>query len=98
MACAGIIPAGTASMRRSAGRTRPDAAPDTGALRQGRQRQSQMTDSTLETALRRDRWAVGGAIGLIGALAWSYVLWLANDMDRGGMDMTGFRMAGFGIM
>jgi len=57
-----------------------------------------MTDSALETVLRRDRWVVGGAIGIIGALAWSYVLWLANDMDMGGMDMTGFRMAGIGIM
>jgi predicted metal-binding membrane protein len=57
-----------------------------------------MTDSTLETVLRRDRWVVGGAIGIIVALAWSYVLWLANDMDMGGMDMTGFRMAGIGIM
>src|SRR4051794_4718494 len=98
MACAGTIPAGTASMRQSAGRTRPDATPDTGALRQGRQRQSQMTDSPLETVLRRDRWVVGGAIGIIAALAWSYVLWLANDMDMGSMDMTGFRMAGIGIM
>ena len=51
-----------------------------------------MTDSTLETVLRRDRWIVGGAIGIIVALAWSYVLWLANDMDMGGMDMTGLRM------
>src|SRR5947207_311874 len=69
-------------------------------LRQGRQRQSQMTDSTLETVRRRDRWVVGGAIGIIVALAWSYVLWLANDMDMGGMDMTGLRMipAGIGIM
>ena len=59
-----------------------------------------MTDSTLETVLRRDRWIVGGAIGIIVALAWGYVLWLANDMDMGGMDMTGFRMipAGMGIM
>ena len=59
-----------------------------------------MTDSTLETVLRRDRWIVGGAIGIIVALAWGYVLWLANDMDMGGMDMTGFRMipAGIGIM
>ena len=59
-----------------------------------------MTDSTLETVLRRDRWIVGGAIGVIAALAWGYVLWLANDMDMGGMDMTGFRMipAGIGIM
>ena len=59
-----------------------------------------MTDSTLETVLRRDRWLIGGAIGIIVALAWSYVLWLARDMDMGGMDMTGFRMipAGIGIM
>jgi predicted metal-binding membrane protein len=59
-----------------------------------------MTDSTLETVLRRDRWVIGGAIGIIVALAWGYVLWLANDMDMGGMDMTGFRMipAGIGIM
>jgi predicted metal-binding membrane protein len=70
------------------------------ALRQGRQRQSQMTDNTLETVLRRDRWLVGGAIGIIVALAWSYVLWLANDMDMGGVDMTGLRMipTGIGIM
>ena len=59
-----------------------------------------MTDSTLETVLRRDRWIVAGALGMIVALAWGYVLWLANDMDMGGMDMTGFRMipAGIGIM
>jgi predicted metal-binding membrane protein len=59
-----------------------------------------MTDSALETVLRRDRWIVGGAILIIVALAWAYVLWLANDMDMGGMDMTGFRMipAGIGIM
>src|SRR6185369_10530237 len=100
MACAGIIPAGTASMRRSAGRTRPDATPDVGALRQDRQHQSQMTGTTLETVLRRDRRVVGGAIGTIVALAWAYVLWLANCMDMGGMDMTGFPMipAGVAIM
>jgi predicted metal-binding membrane protein len=59
-----------------------------------------MTDSTLETVLRRDRFIVAGALGIIIALAWGYVLWLANDMDMGGMDMTGFRMipAGTGIM
>jgi predicted metal-binding membrane protein len=51
-----------------------------------------MTDSTLEIVLRRDRWIVGGAIAAIAALAWAYVLWLANDMDMGGMDMTDFRM------
>src|SRR6266487_4337081 len=59
-----------------------------------------MTDGTLETVLRRDRLAVAGALGMIGALTWGYVLWLAADMDMGGMDMTGFRMipAGIGIM
>src|SRR6266704_455345 len=59
-----------------------------------------MTESGLETVLRRDRLIVAGALGLIVALAWGYVLWLAADMDMGGMDMTGFRMipAGMGIM
>jgi len=59
-----------------------------------------MTDTTLEMVLRRDRLVVAGALGLIVALAWSYLLWLAADMDMGGMDMTGFRMipAGMGIM
>jgi predicted metal-binding membrane protein len=59
-----------------------------------------MTDSTLETVLRRDRIIVAGALGITIALAWGYVLWLANDMDMGGMDMTRFRMipAGVGIM
>jgi predicted metal-binding membrane protein len=59
-----------------------------------------MTYSTLETVLRRDRVVVAGALGVIAALAWGYVLWLAADMDMGGMDMTGFRMipAGIGIM
>ena len=59
-----------------------------------------MTDSALETVLRRDRWIVGGAIGIIVLLAWFYVLRLAGDMDMGGMDMTGYRMipAGIAIM
>jgi predicted metal-binding membrane protein len=59
-----------------------------------------MTDSTLETVLRRDRLIVAGALGVLVALAWAYVLWLAADMDMGGMDMSGFRMvpAGIGLM
>jgi predicted metal-binding membrane protein len=59
-----------------------------------------MTDGTLETVLRRDRAVVAGALAVIAALAWGYVLWLAADMDMGGMDMAGFRMipAGLGIM
>jgi predicted metal-binding membrane protein len=59
-----------------------------------------MTDTALETVLRRDRLIVAGALGVTAALAWIYLLWLAADMDMGGMDMTGFRMipAGMGIM
>jgi len=59
-----------------------------------------MTNGTLEAVLRRDRLVVAGALWMIAALAWIYVLWLAADMDMGGMDMTGFRMipAGAGIM
>jgi predicted metal-binding membrane protein len=59
-----------------------------------------MTDSILETVLRRDRRVVAGALGVIVALAWGYVLWLASDLDMGGMDMAGFRMipAGIGII
>ena len=59
-----------------------------------------MTASSLEAVLRRDRLIVAGALAAVAALAWAYVLWLAGDMDMGGMDMTGFRMipAGIGIM
>jgi predicted metal-binding membrane protein len=59
-----------------------------------------MTASPLEAVLRRDRLIVAGALAAIAVMAWAYVLWLAADMDMGGMDMTGFRMipAGIGIM
>jgi predicted metal-binding membrane protein len=59
-----------------------------------------MTDSTLESVLRRDRLIVASALGVIAALAWAYVLWLAADMDMDGMNMSGFRMvpAGIGMM
>ncbi len=60
----------------------------------------EVTDSTLGSVLRRDRLIVASALGAITALAWGYVLWLAADMDMGGMNMSGFRMvpAGLGIM
>src|SRR6185312_12226336 len=48
-----------------------------------------MTDTALETVLRRDRIIVAGALGTIVALAWGYVLWLANDMDMGGIGRHG---------
>jgi predicted metal-binding membrane protein len=59
-----------------------------------------MADSTLEAVLRRDRLIVGSALGVIAALAWAYVFWLAADMSMGGMDMSGLRMipAGLGMM
>ena len=59
-----------------------------------------MTAGTLEAVLRRDRVIVAGALAVIAALAWAYVLWLAADMDMGGMNMSGFRMvpAGAGMM
>ncbi len=56
--------------------------------------------AALEAVLRRDRAVVIAALGIITALAWAYLAWLANDMWMGGMDMTGFRMipAGQGLM
>ena len=59
-----------------------------------------MTDAMLEVVLRRDRIVVVVALAVITALAWVYVLWIAVDMDMGGMEMSGFRMipAGVGLM
>jgi predicted metal-binding membrane protein len=59
-----------------------------------------MNDGPLEAVLRRDRVVVACALAALAALAWAYVLWLAADMEMGGMNMTGFRMipAGIGIM
>jgi predicted metal-binding membrane protein len=59
-----------------------------------------MSDTALEAVLRRDRAVVIGAITVITALAWADLVWLADDMAMGGMDMTGYRMipAGRGLM
>jgi predicted metal-binding membrane protein len=59
-----------------------------------------MTDTALEAVLRRDRAIIVAALILLTALAWGHVLWLAEDMFMGGMDMTGFRMipTGMGLM
>jgi predicted metal-binding membrane protein len=51
-----------------------------------------MTDAAIEVVLRRDRVVVGTALFVVTALACAYLLWLASDMDMGGMDMTGFRV------
>jgi predicted metal-binding membrane protein len=59
-----------------------------------------MAAAPLEAVLRRDRVVVVAALAVIVALAWADLVWLADDMTMGGMDMTGFRMipAGRGLM
>src|SRR5262249_59375782 len=59
-----------------------------------------MPDTAVEAVLRRDGVIVAAALAVLTALAWAYVLWLADDMEMGGMDMSGFRMvpAGMGLM
>ena len=59
-----------------------------------------MSDTVLEAVLRRDRFVVIAAFIVLTVLAWLYVIWLADDMFMGGMDMAGFRMipSGMGLM
>src|SRR5579871_856252 len=59
-----------------------------------------MNSQAIELVLRRDRTVILAALVVITGLAWTYVVWLANDMAMDGMDMTGFRMipAGIGLM
>ncbi len=60
-----------------------------------------MTDAALELVHRRDRTLVLAALGLLVALAWAYVLWLAAAMEDDpaamihmpGMNMAGVTMA-----
>ena len=51
-----------------------------------------MKASALEAILRRDRAIIIGALGVLTLLAWSDLVWLANDVAMDGMDMTGYRM------
>ena len=59
-----------------------------------------MTAWVFEAVLRRDRAIIIAALSLLTLLAWADLVWLADDMSMGGMDMTGFRMipAGQGLM
>src|ERR1700688_2256319 len=59
-----------------------------------------MSEAALEAVLRRDRVIVIAALAVMTTLAWADLVWLANDMSMGGMDMSGFRMipAGRGLM
>lgn len=43
-----------------------------------------MTDTVLETVLRRDRTIVAGALATLIVFAWAYILWLAGSMDMAG--------------
>src|SRR5690242_2092356 len=62
--------------------------------------ESPMTDAVLAAVLRRDRAVVLTCLIMLVMIAWSYVLWLALDMDMRGMEMPEFRMipAGMGLM
>jgi predicted metal-binding membrane protein len=59
-----------------------------------------MSDAALAAVLKRDRAIVAACLVVLILLAWAYIVWLADDMEMGGMDMTGFRMipAGKGLM
>src|ERR1700747_119494 len=59
-----------------------------------------MSEAAIEAVLQRDRAVVIAALAALTALAWAYLWWLADDMEMGGMDMSGFRMipAGMGLM
>src|SRR5215475_5192617 len=51
-----------------------------------------MKTSALEAILRRDRAIIIASLAALTALAWFDLVWLANDMEMGGMDMSGYRM------
>lgn len=40
-----------------------------------------MTDTVLETVLRRDRAIIAAALAALTAFAWAYILWLADSMN-----------------
>jgi len=51
-----------------------------------------MNASAFEAILRRDRVIIGVSLVVLIVLAWLNLVWLADDMAMGGMDMTGYRM------
>jgi predicted metal-binding membrane protein len=56
-----------------------------------------LTEAAIEAVLRRDRVIVAAALFVLTGLAWAYMLWLAANMDMGGMNMSGFRMVPTGV-
>jgi predicted metal-binding membrane protein len=59
-----------------------------------------VSEAALGFVLERDRLVVAAALFALTAIAWLYILWLAADMDMGGMEMEDMRMipAGAGLM
>ncbi|MBR0936142.1 DUF2182 domain-containing protein [Bradyrhizobium jicamae] len=51
-----------------------------------------MNKSAFEAILRRDRIIILASLVVLTVLAWFDLIRLADDMEMGGMDMTGFRM------
>jgi predicted metal-binding membrane protein len=51
-----------------------------------------MNTSALEAILRRERVIIVASLVVLTILAWFDLVWLANDMEMGGMDMSGYRM------
>lgn len=49
-----------------------------------------------EAVLRRDHAIIVAALGVLTALCWLDLVWLARDMVTGGMDMTGHRIIPLG--
>ena len=52
-----------------------------------------MSDTALETVLRRDRHAVLATVLLLALLAWAYVVWLSTHMAMPAASMPGMDMA-----
>jgi predicted metal-binding membrane protein len=51
-----------------------------------------MNASAFEAILRRDRLIISASLAVLTLLAWLHLVWLADDMAMGDMDMTGYRM------
>lgn len=51
-----------------------------------------MNTSAFEAILLRDRVIIIASLVMLTVLAWFDLIWLANDMAMGGIDMTGYRM------
>jgi len=57
-----------------------------------------MAEGSLEILLRRDRVVVAGALAVLTALAWAYVLWLAFGMRMPATEASGMPMGDMGAM